>query len=77
MCEYCQEWDRKDLINTRTKLSRKAEKYPGIEVSIDYDNTLYIGCCADVYEPAWEEASVKINFCPMCGRDLRVKESED
>ena len=76
MCEYCQGWDAIELINTMNTISYKTEKYPGIRIEIDVDGTMNIYSVADTYEPSFMEETLKINFCPMCGRDLR-EESED
>lgn len=79
MCEYCEEWSTKDLVDTR-KRSYKKEAYPGIRaevdvcVSLEKPSTINIYSVADTYEPSYQEAYFVINFCPMCGRDLRVKE---
>ena len=79
MCEYCREWDRKHLINTM-KPSYKKEAFSGIRAEIDIypgpkrPSTINIESVADTYEPSWQGTSFVINFCPMCGRDLRVKE---
>ena len=75
-CKYC-DWfsdDHEELVNTRTKLSKKTDKYPGIYACIDREANLYIEAVADTYEPSYLEHSIKINFCPMCGRELREKE---
>ena len=75
MCEYCREYDVVDLIDTMVKLSRKRDFYPGIRAYVDR-NTIEICSISDTYEPNFNEASIEINFCPKCGRDLR-KESEE
>ena len=72
-CEYCREWDSKDLINTMTKMSYKRDNYPGICVRVD-GNELEVASLADTYEPSWQDVTIKINFCPICGRDLREEE---
>lgn len=47
--------------------------YSGIEVGLDNDGTIYILAVLDERHcgPLVGEASIPINFCPMCGRDLR------
>lgn len=65
-CEYCKGY--KEILDDR-KLSRKKDVYVGTKIWAQ-DNELRVFACADVYEPAIVEASVKINFCPMCGRNL-------
>jgi hypothetical protein len=69
-CEYCR--GTRSLINQRDTLSRKGDFYPGLEVYLE-KNVLYIVAVPDTYEPGYLEASVKINFCPMCGRLLPGK----
>lgn len=66
-CEFCN--GNKSLIDTNTRLSRKGDFYPGVDVCIEC-NVLYVAAIADVYEPNYTEAEVKINFCPMCGEKL-------
>lgn len=69
-CKYCT-GDCEELIDTRTNLSWKSEtKIPGIEVWINAGE-LNVAAVADTYEPDYQEESVAINFCPMCGRKLR------
>lgn len=66
-CDYC----RYDvpILDTGIDLSRKGDFYPGITVGIE-DGKLWVISTADTYEPSYQEESVKINFCPMCGREL-------
>lgn len=66
-CVYCN-CDR-IIVNRSDRLSLKRDFYPGLDVFIDRD-VLYIEGSADTYEPNYIEVSVKINFCPMCGRKL-------
>jgi hypothetical protein len=68
-CEYCRCWDTKFLLERSEKLSFKRDAYPGISLCIDND-CLEVDACPDTYEPSFMEASVKINYCPMCGRKL-------
>lgn len=71
-CKYCEGFPVIRLFNNRDKLSKKREIYPGIEVEIDpLNSNMYIGACADTYEPGWTDAVIDINYCPMCGRHLR------
>lgn len=73
-CEYCVVGMTRMLFNNRDRLSYKKDAYPGIEAEIDAINsTIWIGACADTYEPAWVEAEIPINFCPICGEQLREK----
>lgn len=70
VCNYCQHGYQNDyLINSATKMSKKRDFYPGVEVVID-DGTLWVTASPDTYEPGYMEEFVKINFCPMCGRKL-------
>lgn len=72
MCKYCNPWPAEPLFDNRDRLSRKKDAYPGIEVEIEaLSGKMYIGACPDTYEPGWLEATIDINYCPMCGRDLR------
>lgn len=70
VCNYCQRGYQNDyLINTATKMSKKRDFYPGIEMVIE-DGVLWVNAIPDTYEPSYQEEFVKINFCPMCGREL-------
>lgn len=66
-CDYC----RYDvaIIDTGTELSTKGDFYPGITAGVENDE-LWVISTADTYEPSYQEVSVKIKFCPMCGRKL-------
>lgn len=66
-CKYC--LGEKPIFNSRKRLSKKGDFYPGIEVSLD-DSILIITCAADVFEPNFLEEEVNICYCPMCGRKL-------
>ena len=76
MCKYCEYsydegMDVTSLIDTRTEYSSKGDFYPGVTVWIDPDDhTLNVDAVGDTYEPNYIAASVKINFCPMCGEKL-------
>lgn len=75
-CKYCT-GDCEELIDTRTKLSRKTVLIiPGIEAWIDAGE-LTVAAVSDTYESNYQEESVPINFCPMCGRKLREVEVVD
>lgn len=66
-CEYCE--NGKELVSLSEHLSFKRDMYPGISACVD-DGKLTMAAIADVYEPNYTEAEVKINFCPMCGEEL-------
>lgn len=67
MCKYCEEHEY--ICDTRTKRSKKGEFIPGIEIDIT-NNELYVLAVADTYEPGVVDQTIKINYCPMCGRKL-------
>lgn len=70
-CEFCKV-GAETLFNNR-KLSRYHDGvYSGIEAGLDDDGTIYILVVLDERGcgPLVGEASMSINFCPMCGRDL-------
>lgn len=70
VCNYCQHGYQNDyLINTATEMSKKSDFYPGISAGIE-DSNLWVISTADTYEPSYQEVSVPIKFCPMCGREL-------
>lgn len=75
-CEYCKDCEEyfdiypKELMSLNEKMSPKGDFYPGIRLSIDGD-TLRAQAIADVYEPSFMEKEIKINFCPMCGQQLK------
>lgn len=74
-CPYCKESYGYDdnhvyLFNNRTHLSKKRDDfYPGLQVDIS-GNELDILAVADTYEPGVVFKSIKIHYCPMCGRNL-------
>lgn len=68
-CEYCKDYGVKLLSERQQHYSDKGDFYPGVEVYIDKD-TLNVFAVADTYEPGVEEACIKIQYCPMCGRKL-------
>lgn len=72
MCEYCKDYNQKCLSERNDKMSRKGDFYSGIQTYIE-ENKLQINAVADVYEPNFTEKSIKINYCPMCGRRLEDK----
>lgn len=67
MCDFCT--GNKPPFNSRTEYGRKRDAYPGIEVCVE-DGEMSITASADTYEPGYQEADFKINFCPMCGERL-------
>lgn len=71
-CEFCK-FRAETLFNSR-ELSRYHDSvYSGIEVGLEDDGMIYILAVLDERHcgPLVEEANIPINFCPMCGRDLR------
>ncbi len=66
-CDFC--YKGKPLLDSRSKFSAKGDFYPGIEICIAGEK-LNVACIADTYEPNCTEAGIKINYCPMCGRNL-------
>lgn len=66
-CIYCE--GNSNLISRSERLSLKSDFYPGIDVGID-GNELFVEGSADTYEPNYIEESIRIKFCPMCGRQL-------
>lgn len=70
-CDYCN--GKKYLAERSGPLSYKGEFTPGIEVCIDGD-ILSVDSIADVYEPNFTEEDIKIRYCPMCGRPLKIQE---
>ena len=69
-CKYCMSY--KPIIDT-FNIGKHADMY-GIDLVIE-DNKLKISAAVDTYEPGYEEAEVKIKYCPICGRKLE-KEDE-
>ena len=80
MCEFCEEhWDDeyKDytikVLSERTKSKYNEECYTGIQTFIDLEtNELTVIACLDNkhIRPILKSESIKIKFCPMCGREL-------
>jgi len=70
-CKYCD--DNNDVyLYDDCKYSLKADCETGI-IAYVLRNELLINSRADTYEPSYMEAETKINYCPMCGRKLEVK----
>ena len=80
MCEFCVEhWDDENKVYTvkdlseRTKSKYNEECYTGIQTFIDLEtNELTVIACLDNkhIKPILKSESIKIKFCPMCGREL-------
>lgn len=69
-CEYCKAGSRySPLIDTMERISSKGDFFPGILAGMS-DGELWFQSVADTHEPSFQEASVDISFCPMCGRRL-------
>ena len=75
VCKYCidEGGEFVFIIDTRTEMSFKHGGYPGISAYI-HNGRLEVEAAGDTYEPSFEEASVKINYCPICGRKLGVED---
>lgn len=57
MCEYCDGWCHELIVNTGTLM-----------VNVTTDANLYTEFHGE-YDQEYDETP--INFCPMCGRDLK------
>ena len=68
VCNYCM-GDCAPILDTISGVSKKGHFYPGVTVGVE-DGDLWIIAVPDTYEPGYMEESVKIKFCPMCGRKL-------
>ena len=66
MCKYCD--DDGELIYHKWENTHKGSK--GMSVGVVFDE-LCIDASADTYEPNYIEEVIKINYCPMCGRNLK------
>lgn len=66
-CPYCS--GEKLLVSRSTKLSLKGDFFPGMDIWVEGDR-LEVEVAPDTYEPGFMEESIKINFCPICGRKL-------
>lgn len=62
MCEYC---EKRKEIKSRNFCGRTKARIIGTEIDI-WGDEKKIRLFKDIYAPAF-----KINFCPMCGKDLR------
>lgn len=70
MCEYCKGHNNRCLSMRQRSLGQKRpESYVGFDVYVEAA-ILQIATVADTYEPSYMEKGIKINYCPMCGRDL-------
>lgn len=81
MCEFCEEkWDENNAEFRVKELSERKESkyntgcYTGIQAYVNCENSvLNIFACLDNehIKPLGMIKSVKINYCPMCGKKLR------
>lgn len=62
MCEYC---EKRKEIKSCNFCGRAKARIVGAEIDVWADGKK-IRLFRDIYAPAF-----KINFCPMCGKDLR------
>lgn len=68
-CKYCT-GVIEVILDTRRKFSRKNPLLiPGIEVYVE-DGMLTITAVCDTHEHNYQEESIDINFCPMCGKSF-------
>lgn len=87
MCEFCKEnWDNENKVYTvkdlseRTKSKYNEECYTGIQTFIGLEtNELTVIACLDNkhIKPIVKSESIKIKFCPMCGRKLSEVNNND
>ena len=75
MCKRCNNLDDETIQIFENKRSMGAEGKMKIEAWIskfDHDPLLEIGLCIEPYETELIPfKSLKIRYCPFCGRDLR------
>ena len=70
MCEYCEPGDAGNLANIEedgNRLLTYLEGYDGEWMLVTEMNTLCNGA------NCWGNHALRINNCPMCGRDLEVE----
>lgn len=70
-CDYCTDYDTKEIFNNRKLSPHNDGVYTGIALNIFSGmlNLYYVIDCP--YTKALSDsACFKINFCPMCGRKL-------
>ena len=80
MCEFCEmKFNERNLVFEVKELSERKESkynkgcYTGIQAHVNIvDSTLNIFACLDNehIKPLGMTKTVKINYCPMCGREL-------
>ena len=70
-CPYC---SGDNLLSERLKYGDKGDGYVGMDVYVE-NGALYIDAVPDTYEPIFMEKEIKINFCPMCGKNLEEKKN--
>lgn len=75
-CPYCR--GEKYILTTRNDFSKKGEFMPGLEVSIEAVDRLYILAVSDVCDQTDRVVNgfTTINYCPMCGKKLRGEKNE-
>lgn len=68
-CPYCTQGNlNKELIAESNKAFYGATKENYLDIEIGKDN--YLHAFADLYEDPGIVGSIKINYCPICGRRL-------
>lgn len=69
-CKRCN--GEKWLHYGQNQYSGKTDGKYGINVDVNNINgELWITSVADTYEPNYQELTIKINYCPICGKRLR------
>jgi hypothetical protein len=76
MCEFCDNQEQKlipeeDLGFIKEMLADGNETSAYCSVYLENDELYFDSSCNE-----YPHSKVKINFCPICGRDLRSKEND-
>ena len=68
-CEFCVGGE--SILETR-KMGEYTDSFVGIDVYIDGENKINIDACNEQKTgcSCYQEALIKIIYCPMCGRKL-------
>lgn len=79
MCEYC----KNDGYYKRNKslISKTLKNKVDIDFSIDVKDKILVASIENlqlkIEDDNWVISKKKINYCPMCGRDLRRRNNTD
>lgn len=79
MCKFCEKVKNEEcaiIASKKNDLGILGNMEVGFMVSDNYDGTFTINTSTTGIFDRIDEAEFIINFCPICGRDLRSEEND-